>query len=68
VEAQASTPAEFAACQEALQAIESGDVREKLVQQGLDPIASSPRAFDAKIRADHVKWEKVVRMPGAGIE
>lgn len=54
--------------QEASKAIESGDVRGKLVQQGLDPIASSPQAFDAKIREDLVKWEKIVRVSGASIE
>lgn len=54
--------------QEALKAIESGDVREKLVHQGLDPVASSPQEFDARIREDLVKWEKVVRASGASIE
>jgi tripartite-type tricarboxylate transporter receptor subunit TctC len=68
--APARTPAQIVQRlhQEALKAIESGDVRDKLVQQGLDPIASSPQAFDAKIREDLVKWEKVVRASGASIE
>jgi tripartite-type tricarboxylate transporter receptor subunit TctC len=44
------------------------DVRERLLQGGLDPIASSPEAFGAFIRVEIAKWSKVAKDVGAKVE
>lgn len=54
--------------QEAVKAVDSADVREKLVQQGLEPVASTPQEFETTIKADLAKWAKVVQSSGARIE
>jgi tripartite-type tricarboxylate transporter receptor subunit TctC len=41
------------------------EIREKLVQQGADPVGSTPEEFAAYIRAETAKWAKVVRASGA---
>lgn len=37
------------------------DVRKKLQDIGLEPIASSPAEFAATVRNDHAKWGRVIR-------
>jgi tripartite-type tricarboxylate transporter receptor subunit TctC len=41
------------------------EIREKLVQQGADPVGSTPEEFAAYIRAETAKWAKVVKASGA---
>ncbi len=41
------------------------EIREKLVQQGADPVGSTPDQFAAYIRAETAKWAKVVKASGA---
>ncbi len=41
------------------------EIREKLVQQGVDPVGSTPEEFAAYIRSETEKWAKVVKMAGA---
>lgn len=41
------------------------EIREKLTQQGADPVASTPEEFAAYIRAETSKWAKVVKASGA---
>jgi tripartite-type tricarboxylate transporter receptor subunit TctC len=50
---------------EVARAMKNPEIRERLVQQGADPVASSPDEFAAYIRAETVKWARVVRMTGA---
>jgi len=40
------------------------DVKEKLVSLGLDPLISTPEQFAAIIKADLVKWAKVIKEAG----
>jgi tripartite-type tricarboxylate transporter receptor subunit TctC len=44
------------------------EMRDKLIQQGADPVASTPDEFTAYIRAETAKWARVVRISGAKAE
>lgn len=44
------------------------DVRERMAANGLDPVGSTSNQFSALIKAEIVKWEKVVRQSGASTE
>ncbi len=46
-------------------AVKSSDLTERMKQQGMEPIGSTPDQFDALIRAEIEKWAKVVRISGA---
>jgi len=37
------------------------DVTDQLATLGLDPVASTPEAFDAKLRSERDKWQKIIR-------
>ena len=50
---------------EVARVIKIPEIREKLVQQGVDPVGSTPDEFASYIRAETEKWAKVVRMAGA---
>lgn len=41
------------------------DIRAKLIQLGADPVGSTPDEFAAYLRAETVKWAKVVKASGA---
>ena len=40
------------------------DINERLVGQGLEPVGSSPDEFSRFLRAEVVKWEKVIKAAG----
>jgi len=46
-------------------AVKSSDLTERMKQQGMEPIGSTPEQFDALIRAEIEKWSRVVRISGA---
>ena len=46
----------------------TGDVREKLQAQGIEPVGSSPAQLGAHLKSEMVKWEKVVRLSGAKVD
>lgn len=48
--------------------IRQPDVAERLVNQGTEPIASTPDAFAAHIKTETVKWAQVVRQAGIKAE
>ena len=50
---------------EVVRALNVPELRAKLVQQGADPIGSSPEEFAAYMRAETAKWAKVVKASGA---
>jgi tripartite-type tricarboxylate transporter receptor subunit TctC len=41
------------------------DVRERMLNQGMDPTSNTPEEFSAYIRAEIAKWAKVVKASGA---
>ncbi len=46
---------------EVARALKIPEIREKLIQQGADPVGSTPDEFAAYIRAETAKWAKVVK-------
>jgi tripartite-type tricarboxylate transporter receptor subunit TctC len=49
-------------------AVRSSDLTERMTQLGMEPVGSSPEAFDALIRAEIEKWARVVRISGARVD
>ena len=50
--------------QETVRALSQPDVKQKLLNSGVEAVASSPEVLAAKIRSDIVKWGKVVKDAG----
>ena len=46
-------------------AVKSSDLTERMKQQGMEPVGSTPEEFDALIRSEIEKWAKVVKRSGA---
>jgi len=46
---------------EIVRVLQVGDVRQRLVQDGAEPVGSTPEEFGAFIRAETAKWAKVAR-------
>ncbi len=49
-------------------AVKSSDLTERMKQQGMEPVGSTPEQFDALIRSEIDKWAKVVKISGAKID
>jgi len=48
--------------------IKTSDLTERMKQQGMEPIGSTPEQFDALIRSEMEKWAKVVKQSGAKVD
>ncbi len=46
-------------------AAHSPEIRKRLVEQGADPVGSSPGEFDRQLRDDVARWIEVVKVSGA---
>jgi tripartite-type tricarboxylate transporter receptor subunit TctC len=49
---------------EAVKALQSTEIRESFVRQGMDPIGSTPAEIDAHLREEIAKWTQVVKSAG----
>jgi tripartite-type tricarboxylate transporter receptor subunit TctC len=41
--------------------VQAADIKQRLVNDGADPVGSAPEAFAAFIRSETTKWAKVVK-------
>jgi tripartite-type tricarboxylate transporter receptor subunit TctC len=48
--------------------VKSSDLTERMKQQGMEPVGSTPEQFDALIRSEIDKWAKVVKLSGAKVD
>jgi tripartite-type tricarboxylate transporter receptor subunit TctC len=66
----AGMPAELAAkiSQDFVAALNNEPVKERLARFGASPIGSSPQQLDARIHADHDKWEAIIKAAGIRAE
>jgi tripartite-type tricarboxylate transporter receptor subunit TctC len=53
---------------EAQKAVKQPDVAQRFKQLGIDPVGSTPQAYDAANRASYQKYERVVKASGAKID
>jgi len=44
------------------------DIRDRLIQMGIDPVAGSPAQFDQFLRDEVAKWGRVIKQAGVKIE
>lgn len=49
----------------AMRAAQASDVRQKLQEQGADPVGSTPEAFAALLREEVPRWAEIVKLSGA---
>lgn len=53
---------------EAVRALESPEIREKLLAQGAEPMPTSPQAFAAFMQDEMAKWAPVVKQAGVKLD
>jgi tripartite-type tricarboxylate transporter receptor subunit TctC len=49
-------------------AVRSTDLTDRMKQQGMEPVGSTPEQFDALVRSEMEKWAKVVKASGAKVD
>ena len=51
-----------------VRALQSPEVRERLINQGAEPVGNTPEQFGDYIKAELLKWSKVVKASGAKVD
>jgi len=51
-----------------VKALQAPDVKQRLADQGADPVGNTPEQFAAVIQRDLVKWAKVVKDSGVRLD
>ena len=51
-----------------IRAARSPDIRQRLLDQGAEPVGSTPEEFDQVLRAEVAKWPEVVGVAGIRAE
>ncbi len=66
----AGLPREIAAkiSMDIARALRQPDLREKFIQQGADPVGSTPEEFGQYMRSETAKWAKIVKVSGARVD
>ena len=49
-------------------ALQTPEVRERLISQGAEPVGNTPEQFGEYIKAELLKWSKVVKVSGAKVD
>jgi len=49
-------------------AVKASDLTDRMKQQGMEPVGSTPEQFDALIESEIAKWAKVVKLSGAKVD
>src|SRR5437762_2047884 len=49
-------------------AARSSDLRQKLIEQGADPVGNTPEEFERQLREEDARWQEVVKVSGAKAE
>ena len=44
--------------------IKDPEVAARVAHDGAEPVGSSPREFDAHLKAEHAKWARIVQQTG----
>jgi tripartite-type tricarboxylate transporter receptor subunit TctC len=70
VVAPAATPREIIARlnREIVRVMQAPDVKERFIQQGIDPETSTPEAFGKLVADEYARWTKVIRTAGIKLE
>ena len=68
--APAATPREIVSmlANAVIRAARSPDIRQRLLEQGAEPVGSTPEAFDKVLRAEVAKWTEVMGVAGIRAE
>ena len=53
---------------DALKALGTNEIKERLAALGEDPVGTSPEQFSAWIKDEVVRWAKVVKASGAKVD
>ena len=68
VPANTPTPIVDLLYKETTRALKQPEIRERFIKEGADPIGSTPAEFSALVKAEFVKFAKVVKDSGAKLE
>jgi tripartite-type tricarboxylate transporter receptor subunit TctC len=68
--APAATPREIvhALGDATIKAARSPDTRQRLIEQGADPVGNTPEEFAALLKEEVVRWAEVVKVSGARVD